>query len=386
MKLRKLRIENFRSFKDETICFDDYTCLVGPNGAGKSAVLTALNVFFRNTASSATNLSTLGEEDFHHRKTGEPIKITLTFDDLPAAATDDLKRYVRHNQLTVFARATWNDADENAEVKQYGARLVMRKFAPYFEADNGGAKALELKAIFAKIREGFPDLPEATAKPAMFQALRDYEEEHLDQCELLDEPNQFYGWSRGANLLDKYIQWVYVPAVKDASTEQDESSKTALGQLLERTIRTKVDFQKPIDELRNQLAEAYKKIIDHEQTILTNLQESLERRLQDWANPSAKVSLQWRYDPNKSLVVNEPIARAAIGEDSFVGEVRGSDTECSGFSSCRFCMNWPEATTRAARHSCWGLRSRNFISIPPKPNTLPASSTNWRRNRREMHK
>ena len=30
MKLKRLRIENFRSFKDETICFDDYTCLVGP--------------------------------------------------------------------------------------------------------------------------------------------------------------------------------------------------------------------------------------------------------------------------------------------------------------------------------------------------------------------
>lgn len=35
MKLSKLRIENFRSFKDETIHFDDYTCLVGANGAGK---------------------------------------------------------------------------------------------------------------------------------------------------------------------------------------------------------------------------------------------------------------------------------------------------------------------------------------------------------------
>jgi len=53
MKLSKLRIENFRSFKDETIYFDDYTCLVGANGAGKSAVLTALNVFCRNNASSA---------------------------------------------------------------------------------------------------------------------------------------------------------------------------------------------------------------------------------------------------------------------------------------------------------------------------------------------
>ena len=82
-------------------------------------MLTALNVFFRNTASSATNLSTLGEEDFHHRNTAAPIKITLTFDDLSAAAKDDLKRYVRHGQLVVFATAAWNADDKNAEVKQY---------------------------------------------------------------------------------------------------------------------------------------------------------------------------------------------------------------------------------------------------------------------------
>ena len=47
MKLTELKIENFRPFKDETIFFDDYTCLVGPNGSGKSAVLMALNVFFK---------------------------------------------------------------------------------------------------------------------------------------------------------------------------------------------------------------------------------------------------------------------------------------------------------------------------------------------------
>jgi predicted ATP-dependent endonuclease of OLD family len=69
MKLSKLRIENFRSFKDETIYFDDYTCLVGANGTGKSAVLTALNVFFRNNASTATNVLTLSKEDFHHKST-----------------------------------------------------------------------------------------------------------------------------------------------------------------------------------------------------------------------------------------------------------------------------------------------------------------------------
>ena len=45
MRLRSLRIENFRSFEDQTIPFDNYTCFVGPNGSGKSTVLIALNIF-----------------------------------------------------------------------------------------------------------------------------------------------------------------------------------------------------------------------------------------------------------------------------------------------------------------------------------------------------
>ncbi len=67
MKLADIRLQHFRSYKDETILFDDYTCLVGPNGAGKSCVLTALNVFFRNTASCAINVCQLSEEDFYQR-------------------------------------------------------------------------------------------------------------------------------------------------------------------------------------------------------------------------------------------------------------------------------------------------------------------------------
>jgi predicted ATP-dependent endonuclease of OLD family len=42
MKIESVRIKNFRSFADETIPFNDYTCLVGPNGAGKSTIPCAL--------------------------------------------------------------------------------------------------------------------------------------------------------------------------------------------------------------------------------------------------------------------------------------------------------------------------------------------------------
>ena len=59
MKISSVRIEKFRSFEDAIIPLNDYACLVGPNGAGKSTVLTALNVFFRESENLPTDLSQL---------------------------------------------------------------------------------------------------------------------------------------------------------------------------------------------------------------------------------------------------------------------------------------------------------------------------------------
>ena len=68
MKIASIRIQNFRSFVDEIIPLNDYSCLVGPNGAGKSTVLTALNLFFRESENIPTDLSQLGPEDFYQKK------------------------------------------------------------------------------------------------------------------------------------------------------------------------------------------------------------------------------------------------------------------------------------------------------------------------------
>lgn len=57
MKIKKLRIENFRSFIDQEFGLNRHSCFVGPNGAGKSTVLCALNVFFKEQDSSATDTS-----------------------------------------------------------------------------------------------------------------------------------------------------------------------------------------------------------------------------------------------------------------------------------------------------------------------------------------
>ncbi len=64
MRIKSIRIENFRSFRDETIALNPHSCLVGPNGSGKSSVLSALNVFFREQTDSTTDTAKLTDEDY----------------------------------------------------------------------------------------------------------------------------------------------------------------------------------------------------------------------------------------------------------------------------------------------------------------------------------
>jgi len=46
MKLREVKIHNFRSILDTTILLRDYTLLVGPNNSGKSTVIDAIRAFY----------------------------------------------------------------------------------------------------------------------------------------------------------------------------------------------------------------------------------------------------------------------------------------------------------------------------------------------------
>jgi len=320
MKIASIRIENFRCFSDDTISLDDYTCLVGPNGAGKSSVLGALNVVFRNT-DTPFDVAFLTEEDFHHKDTSKPIRITVTFTELSAQAQEDLKAYVRQGQLVVGAVAEWNAEAGRAEVRQVGSRLVMNKFKPFFQALDQSARVADLKEHYSKARKEVPDLPEAKTKDAMRTALREYEENHAEECELAESGDQFYGWSKGTNLLDRHFQWVYVPAVKNPAEEQDESKGSALGKLLQRTIRSRVDFSESVASLRAEAAEKYKSLLAAEESVLNDVGEALEHRLQEWAHPAARVKLIWNYDDQKSVRIEEPMARVKVGEGDFLGDL-----------------------------------------------------------------
>lgn len=322
MRLESVHIKNFRAIKDQVVKFSDYTCFVGPNGAGKSTVLIALCVLFRYSTDSTTNLLVLGQEDFHHKNTDEDIEITATFTDLNEDAQKKLAHYYRQDKLIVSAIAKWIKDTNSAPVIQYGKREVMKAFVPFFEAhDNPKFKVEDLRRLYADCKTAVPALPDEKTKAAMHEALRTYEEAHPQECTLVNSQDEFYGGAgKAQNLLAQFIQWEYVAAVKDATTEQLEARKTVLGRILERTVRLKMALNEPLEKLRDEAYERYSKLLKEHEKELRELGASLTARMSDWAHPDARIKLEWRDDESQ-VSIADPLAKIKAAEGTFEGDL-----------------------------------------------------------------
>jgi putative ATP-dependent endonuclease of the OLD family len=293
---------------------------VGPNGAGKSTVLSALNIFFQTPTSSTPNVRALEEEDFHNKQTEIPIRITVTFEDLPEEAKTALKDYIRQDKLIVTSEVIWDSDSGTGTVRQHGQRLGMKVFAErYFKKESDGAKVAELKVIYAALKQEFPDLPAAATGPSMKEALQTYEAAHPELCEAIQSSDEFYGANTGK--LNPFVQWVYVPAVKDAQEEGEETKKGALGQLLARTVRATTDFGTKIADLRRETFEKFEALLEANQNALGEISEKLKNRLAEWSHADTNLNLRWISDKAKSVQVAEPSAGVFTGEGDFTGKL-----------------------------------------------------------------
>ena len=85
MKILKVKLENFRGYKEEvTVDFNDLTVFVGKNDIGKSTILEALDIFFND--GKGLGIVKLDKDDINKQAKDEgntETKITVVFDDLP---------------------------------------------------------------------------------------------------------------------------------------------------------------------------------------------------------------------------------------------------------------------------------------------------------------
>lgn len=89
MKIRKIRLANFRCYKEEiTVDLNDLNVFVGKNDIGKSTILEALDIFFNENK----GVIKIDKDDVNKKAKDEgntEIKITIVFEDLPEFLTID---------------------------------------------------------------------------------------------------------------------------------------------------------------------------------------------------------------------------------------------------------------------------------------------------------
>ena len=120
MRLKQLKIKNFRGYSNETVVnFDDFTAFVGKNDIGKSSVLEALDIFF-NDGSGVVKIE---KEDVNAylRADNNEIVISAVFDDLPDRIVIDAT-----NETTLSDEYLLNNNGDLEVVKKYPTDIFIK--------------------------------------------------------------------------------------------------------------------------------------------------------------------------------------------------------------------------------------------------------------------
>jgi len=188
MKISRVLIKNFKSFKSERIDFNDLMAFIGENNAGKSNVLKALDLFFKDTKK-------LDEEYFNN--SAERIVIQVWFKELNTDAKETFKKYLLDDNETVILRKEYSHHDEDMT------------FTGVILGENLDTKD---KKDAVEILDKEEIAPFTSADKHYYW-----------------KPKPF-GWSAIAT---GYLpDFLYVPAVKDAKEEAKITEKSRFGQIV----------------------------------------------------------------------------------------------------------------------------------------------------------
>ena len=233
MKIKKVKIENFKSIKGTEFDFRDLTILLGENNSGKTNILNALQMFFETTVRSVNAEHFFGK-DF--TKENNEIKITLTFDRLTPDELSDTRigKYVIDGRLTIV-KTIYFDPEKGAIQQKYSG-LIREPKPPYLKLSGFDTYKQDVTKI---VREN--NLPEYfkaetgnVTQASYKEGLERFIAEKHNEIEW-DEPfvstTQFLGWKEVAQSFMPMI--LYVPAVQEATEETTYTTQNLFGKLLD---------------------------------------------------------------------------------------------------------------------------------------------------------
>jgi len=277
MRIKRLRIHNYRSIRDlEMECLSVVT-LVGPNNHGKSNLLAAIEFCLSTSAKPV-------EQDFfvNRGESDNGFWVEITFDELTEQEKNTFRKYVQSDG-TVCIRKTAQLQDGGIEVLYNG--YVEQPDVEWLNSDKAGNYTSRESVNQTPLKDFVPS--GRLSKALIEEAQQEYKAQHreeLDFSRVLEEGPLLGQKNVGGGVLpDFYL----IPAVRDLTDEIKVKTTTTFGRLLNRAVREMAERDSRFGEARKQLEEVVQSLNardgkGQENNQLAVLESSIEEELQTW--------------------------------------------------------------------------------------------------------
>lgn len=307
MKIKSVRIKNFRALKDVQIEFEDITTFIGPNGAGKSSIMYALDWFF-NAYGKNNNLS----DDDCNCNNGEEISVEVIFNCLTEYDKEVLGTYVTDiEENLVIIKTRGSSGEERLSANSMGYR-------PFTEVKESKT-AKEKKDTFNRLIEtdgNLSTIQKATSKVDAETKMREFENSNRDLLSKVPShlSTDFFGFN-GQGVMNNNFSFIFISANLRANEEANDDNKSSvISRIIESTINRKEADDK-VNELYTTISESQRQVYN----------EVYGHFLQDISNNMNEVISH--YTLNKKVIVipkmpsiTPPKARFDIGVVDFMDE------------------------------------------------------------------
>jgi len=294
MKLVRMRVKNFRCYKDEvTIEFSDMTAFIGRNDAGKSTVMDALDIFLNDGTPDKHDASKAGD--------GKNLFIACEFTNLPQSIVLD------EESPTSFEREYLTNANGNLEIgKTYSGHMatpkctsiVARALHPTADAaaDLLQLKNAELKKRAEELKVDLEDVDKkvnAQLRQSIRNAIGDLDLELVEVA--LNDQNGKKTWDG----IKAYIPSFALFKSDRASTDQDPEAQDPLKAAVKEAIKKK---EVDLNMLAKHVESEVRRIADSTLQKIKEMDPGLATQL----NPQIAIK-KWESLFNVSITGDEDI-------------------------------------------------------------------------------
>lgn len=274
MKIRKIKIENFRAYENETIVeLSDLNVFVGKNDIGKSTILEALDIFFNENK----GVVKIDKEDVNKQcknNGNTEIIISVVFDELPASLTID------STNPTTLAEEYLLQTDGTLEiVKRYPNGGKEKVFIKANHPINPACSELLLKknADLKKLLTGDIECADKTKNAVIRRSIWDHYSNDLQLNEIeielakLDAKNT---WEQLKKYMPLYSLFQSDRKNSDGDSEVQDPMKLAVQEIL-KDAELRASLDKVAMEVEKKLTEVSNRTLEKLNEMNPEIAESL---------------------------------------------------------------------------------------------------------------